>query len=352
MASGCRTPIARVLYPIVCVLECQDSTGPMVLNFRVTSDDRRPGAAESRARKWPLQHQQQQRRPTLAFNSSHLHRAPLYTVRPRPSPAAAPPAMAVPTRSAVNALKLVQSQIFQTVHNPDALRTGAKYLRKRLRGPAMLAYLPPRINLRKLVDAPEYAFDPPRPKRPEDTAGNAVWNKYEAELLDVRRRGNVEPGFIEVERDETLGWLADMKEVTRRKEVAERRADGRGPPKKGMCGEVGARVGSGLILGRIVSRPRPGSEVPDEEEVEGAVAPLGRAPRLRGMGETAGPSRCAPDFTCTLRTHTTTYLAARWDRRRGRTGTQAQLPTGPSLTRSQSPRSCWPGGTCSHAHRR
>jgi hypothetical protein len=127
----------------------------------------------------------------------------------------------------------VQSQIYQTAYNPDGVRTGAKYLRKRLRGPSMVAYLPPKLNLRKLIDAPEYAFDPPRPERPADNASRAAWDDYEVKLLQVRRQANVAEGFIEVERDETAGWLRDEQEFIRQKEVNERRAEGRGPPKKG-----------------------------------------------------------------------------------------------------------------------
>jgi hypothetical protein len=40
-------------------------------------------------------------------------------------------------------IQLLQSQIFQTSHNPQNIRTGAKYLRKRLRGPAMIQYTTP-----------------------------------------------------------------------------------------------------------------------------------------------------------------------------------------------------------------
>jgi hypothetical protein len=45
--------------------------------------------------------------------------------------------------SAIAAIQLVRSQIFQTSHNPQNLRTGAKYLKKRLRGPSMVEYVMP-----------------------------------------------------------------------------------------------------------------------------------------------------------------------------------------------------------------
>ena len=45
--------------------------------------------------------------------------------------------------SAMAAIQLVRSQIFQTSHNPENVRTGAKYLKKRLRGPSMVGYITP-----------------------------------------------------------------------------------------------------------------------------------------------------------------------------------------------------------------
>ncbi|KXN91936.1 Mitochondrial 37S ribosomal protein S27 [Leucoagaricus sp. SymC.cos] len=49
------------------------------------------------------------------------------------------------------ALTRARAEIFQTAFNPNSVRTGAKYLRRRLRGPSMLAYYPPTINLAKVV---------------------------------------------------------------------------------------------------------------------------------------------------------------------------------------------------------
>jgi hypothetical protein len=44
---------------------------------------------------------------------------------------------------AMATIQLVRSQIFQTSHNPENIRTGAKYLKKRLRGPSMVGYITP-----------------------------------------------------------------------------------------------------------------------------------------------------------------------------------------------------------------
>ncbi|TFK45529.1 hypothetical protein OE88DRAFT_1669120 [Heliocybe sulcata] len=55
--------------------------------------------------------------------------------------------------SALAALTRVRCQIFQTAYNPASIRTGAKYLRKRLRGPSMMKYYPPyeQLSLAKLM---------------------------------------------------------------------------------------------------------------------------------------------------------------------------------------------------------
>jgi len=45
------------------------------------------------------------------------------------------------------ALNKLRCSIFQTSYNPTGIRTGAKYLRKRLVGPSMVKYYPEDINL-------------------------------------------------------------------------------------------------------------------------------------------------------------------------------------------------------------
>ncbi|XP_006462222.1 hypothetical protein AGABI2DRAFT_186236 [Agaricus bisporus var. bisporus H97] len=49
------------------------------------------------------------------------------------------------------ALKQVRAAVFQTAFNPTNVRTGAKYLRRHLRGPAMVAYYPPKIDIAAIV---------------------------------------------------------------------------------------------------------------------------------------------------------------------------------------------------------
>ncbi|KAK7031358.1 mitochondrial 37S ribosomal protein S27 [Favolaschia claudopus] len=49
--------------------------------------------------------------------------------------------------SRLKALTRLRCEIFQTSYNPQNLRTGAKYLRKHLRGPSMVKYYPEVLNL-------------------------------------------------------------------------------------------------------------------------------------------------------------------------------------------------------------
>ncbi|KAH8833589.1 mitochondrial ribosomal subunit S27-domain-containing protein [Flagelloscypha sp. PMI_526] len=59
--------------------------------------------------------------------------------------------MRVVARSTVAALEQLRCQVFQTSYNPTGIRTGAKYLRRRMRGPALLSYYPPDVNLATLA---------------------------------------------------------------------------------------------------------------------------------------------------------------------------------------------------------
>ncbi|KAI0081394.1 hypothetical protein K474DRAFT_1635638 [Panus rudis PR-1116 ss-1] len=57
------------------------------------------------------------------------------------------------------ALARLRCSIFQTSYNPQSIRTGAKYLRKRLRGPSMINYYPPEVSMSQLGKGePEWDF--------------------------------------------------------------------------------------------------------------------------------------------------------------------------------------------------
>ncbi|KAJ7089648.1 mitochondrial ribosomal subunit S27-domain-containing protein [Mycena belliarum] len=53
--------------------------------------------------------------------------------------------------SQLKALTRLRCEIFQTAYNPRNLRTGAKYLRARLRGPSMAEYYPKTVNLSQIA---------------------------------------------------------------------------------------------------------------------------------------------------------------------------------------------------------
>lgn len=55
----------------------------------------------------------------------------------------------IPSRLAQ--LTRLRCSIFQTSYNPTSIRTGAKYLRARLRGPTMVKYYPPVINISQIA---------------------------------------------------------------------------------------------------------------------------------------------------------------------------------------------------------
>ncbi|TFK65340.1 hypothetical protein BDN72DRAFT_871842 [Pluteus cervinus] len=56
---------------------------------------------------------------------------------------------ALPSRLA--ALTRLRCSIFQTSYNPAGIRTGAKYLRARLRGPSVVKYYPQELNLAEIA---------------------------------------------------------------------------------------------------------------------------------------------------------------------------------------------------------
>ena len=63
----------------------------------------------------------------------------------RPGPVLLIMAAVAPSRLA--ALTRLRCEIFQTAYNPTSVRTGAKYLRARLRGPSMISYYPKQLTV-------------------------------------------------------------------------------------------------------------------------------------------------------------------------------------------------------------
>ena len=58
--------------------------------------------------------------------------------------------MASVAPSRLAALTRLRSIIFQTSYNPTSQRTGAKYLKRRLRGPSMVEYYPNQLSISAL----------------------------------------------------------------------------------------------------------------------------------------------------------------------------------------------------------
>ncbi|KAI0648446.1 mitochondrial ribosomal subunit S27-domain-containing protein [Trametes meyenii] len=89
-------------------------------------------------------------------------------------------ASVLPSRLA--ALNRLRCEIFQTSYNPTSIRTGAKYLRARLRGPSMVRYYPDSLTVAQFNRMP----------------GNfkvQSWEEYQrlADVEEKKRRGKGAP---------------------------------------------------------------------------------------------------------------------------------------------------------------
>ncbi|PIL22348.1 hypothetical protein GSI_15036 [Ganoderma sinense ZZ0214-1] len=90
--------------------------------------------------------------------------------------------MAAVAPSRLAALSRLRCEIFQTAYNPTSVRTGAKYLRARLRGPSMINYYPEQLTVPRF----------------NHMAGNFKiqhWDEYQrlADVEEKKRRGKGVP---------------------------------------------------------------------------------------------------------------------------------------------------------------
>ncbi|KAJ6581237.1 mitochondrial ribosomal subunit S27-domain-containing protein [Mycena capillaripes] len=92
--------------------------------------------------------------------------------------------------SKLKALTRLRCEIFQTSYNPRNLRTGAKYLRARLRGPSMVNYYPQTIHLSQIArEFPKMGIiDPKEVQR-------------KADVEDRKRRGKGTPKKAKTKAD-------------------------------------------------------------------------------------------------------------------------------------------------------
>ncbi|KAK7035421.1 mitochondral 37S ribosomal protein S27 [Paramarasmius palmivorus] len=61
--------------------------------------------------------------------------------------------LVLPNAKRLTKLTKLRCSIFQTIYNPTGIRTGTKYLRQRLRGPSMVKYYPPILDFAKIMKA-------------------------------------------------------------------------------------------------------------------------------------------------------------------------------------------------------
>ena len=153
-----------------------------------------------------------------------------------------------------NTVSALRSQIFNTIHNPTNARTGAKYLRRPLRGAAVVNYypkLPKLATLNAQIASNKYANwsglasgSLKKQKQVEGATEAATTNKESSTeatstsgSVVSRPLGTMEEmygaGFSEVERRPGAGWVEDEKERVRRMETELKHKLGKGPPKKG-----------------------------------------------------------------------------------------------------------------------
>ncbi len=84
-------------------------------------------------------------------------------------------------------LASLRARVFGETFNPTSERTGAKYLRQRLVGPAMLTYYPPQLKLRGLLNS--VAHLPGPDGKPFGKTNDVLVAPHEAQrLIDVERR--------------------------------------------------------------------------------------------------------------------------------------------------------------------
>ncbi|RDB19315.1 Mitochondrial 37S ribosomal protein S27 [Hypsizygus marmoreus] len=98
--------------------------------------------------------------------------------------------MAAVMPSRLAALTRLRCSIFQTSYNPTGVRTGAKYLRARLRGPSMLKYYPPEINLAQIAR-----------KYPELEIVDEVEEQRLQDVEDRKKRGKGAPKKAKTKAD-------------------------------------------------------------------------------------------------------------------------------------------------------
>ncbi|KDQ59804.1 hypothetical protein JAAARDRAFT_68375 [Jaapia argillacea MUCL 33604] len=121
--------------------------------------------------------------------------------------------MATMTPSYLASLTRLRSSIFQTAYNPSSIRTGAKYLRRRLRGPSMIKYYPMRLTILEMMK------------------GVSTKTGKENGVVKYNAAG---------EEEDMRVW--DENELQRLRDVEDRKMRGKGAPKKARSKGEGRRA--------------------------------------------------------------------------------------------------------------
>lgn len=126
---------------------------------------------------------------------------------------------ALPSRLA--ALTRLRCQVFQTSYNPTSMRTGAKYLKRRLRGPSMLEYYPEQPDIAALIR-----------QFPDEGLRNTAEETRLQDIIDKKARGKGTPkkaktkgeSFIMVHFLVQVMWLLTRHLSLQRTRVGQRRS--------------------------------------------------------------------------------------------------------------------------------
>jgi hypothetical protein len=169
------------------------------------------------------------------------------------------------SRNLTTLLSQLRAPIFNTLAVESNARTGNKYLRRALRGPAVLDYVPqPRTPSLKALNSPKgwnqfhgwngapIHGDRPSPHLPRHLAIAEGWK-------EVRSRGKPGPKNLrpaDAKFAQPAGWVEDPREYVRFKDVARKKRLGKGPPKKGESTwmEVSLEFGADCLQARASAR--------------------------------------------------------------------------------------------------
>jgi hypothetical protein len=151
---------------------------------------------------------------------------------------ASPAFRQLPSRERLLELQKLRCEIFQTSYNPSSRRTGAKYLRARLRGPSIVQYYPPRLSvsrLNKIVAHENDFFVKAHPDGVEPVfLPDEVEEQRLADVASLKARGKGKPRKAKKEGQSFASTLSHYDELTKLRSLLE---ESRRAKKKGAIGK-------------------------------------------------------------------------------------------------------------------